>query len=711
MTTVARISIAIPRRSLAGATALLLVAALLWPSPAAASTALGDLQTALCTNANASVLLTEKIDAPDGTLTIDCVAELDLNSNELIVRDVVISHGQQLTIKDGAGGGSVTADASGSSSVPGIRTSGGNLFIQGGTVTAFGGENAAGIGGGYEGSSGYTAISGGTVNATGGSDGAGIGGGHFASSAAVVISGGTVDALGGSRAAGIGGGYMGDGGMVEVGSAAVVTAAGGYTAIGSGAGSNWQGALEVAGTVHLPDGKLVIPAGAEILVTNSGQLLGGANDYTSGASIVGTGSIANHGVIALAAANVLGDGVSAGVTVSGNHYEVTFDADGGTPDLSEVTVFAPTFKAGYRDLPTEPTRGGFQFTGWADQFDGPVTVDSALPSGPAVDGSAVTVTATAQWRPAADVTTSTIIANPTSITANGTSTSTITVQAKDVNGKNLITGGDLVKLQTSDGKLSVLGDNEDGTYTATLTSSTTAGTATITGTLNTENIVATSTVTFTSASTSTPGPAPIEPEPDAPELDAPDDEDVPDSTFEDVSEDSVHAESIYRIVQYGITVGTSETTFDPSGDLARGQMSTFLVRLLMLTDPSIEEPADHEAAMALLVDKGLLLGDGNGNLDEAGTLTRGQAASLLARLVEEVTGETLTASALQFSDVATTHTHAENIAKLVESEVIHGYANNTFRSGTNLRRDQMASLLSRTINLLIASGDIEDLDA
>ena len=606
MTTVARISVAIPRRSLAGATALLLVAALLWPIPADASTALEDLQTAVCANANASVLLTERIDAPDGTLTIDCVAELDLNSNELIVRDVVINYGQNLTIKDGAGAGSVTADASGSSNVPGIRTSGANLFIQGGTVTAFGGENAAGIGGGYEGSSGYTAISGGTVKATGGSDGAGIGGGHFASSAAVVISGGTVDALGGSRAAGIGGGYMGDGGMVEVGSAAVVTAAGGYTAIGSGAGSNWQGALEVAGTVHLPDGKLVIPAGAEILVTNSGQLLGGANDYTSGASIVGTGSIANHGVIALAAANVLGDGVSDGVTVSGNHHEVTFDADGGTPALREVTVFASTFKTGYRDVPIEPTRGDDEFGGWTNQFDDPFTVASTLPGGPAVDGVAVTMTATAQWQVA----------------------------------------------------------------------------------------------------TTGPTPTPTQPEPDAPE-----DVDEPDVVFEDVSADSVHAEAIYRIVRYGITTGTGETSFDPTADLSRGQMSTFLVRLLMLTDSSIEQPADHEAAMALLVDKGLLLGDASGNLDGDGILTRGQAASLLARLVEEVTGEALTASELAFSDVATTHTHAVNIAKLVEADVIHGYRDDTFRSRSELHRDQMASLISRTIDVLITAGNVADLDA
>jgi hypothetical protein len=181
--------------------------------------------------------------------------------------------------------------------------------------------------------------------------------------------------------------------------------------------------------------------------------------------------------------------------------------------------------------------------------------------------------------------------------------------------------------------------------------------------------------------------------------------------FEDVPADSVHAQAIDRIIQYGITVGTSETTFNPSGDLSRAQMSTFLVRLLILTDSSIEQPADHEAAMTLLVEKGLLLGDANGNLGGAGTLTRGQAASLLARLLEDATGAALAPSDLEFSDVAVTNAHAENIAKLVGSGVIHGYGDNTFRSGTELRRDQMASLISRTIDVLIASGDVRDLAA
>ncbi len=77
----------------------------------------------------------------------------------------------------------------------------------------------------------------------------------------------------------------------------------------------------------------------------------------------------------------------------------------------------------------------------------------------------------------------TITATPPSIVANGTNTSTITVQGKDANGNNTLTIG-TVTLSTTYGSLSSITNNENGTYTAILTSPTLPGTANITGTIN-----------------------------------------------------------------------------------------------------------------------------------------------------------------------------------------------------------------------------------
>jgi len=131
-------------------------------------------------------------------------------------------------------GGSVTAigggDAAGIGS--GADTVGGGIIIRGGTVTATGGSGSggAGIGGGYNSEGGIIGITGGTVTATGGSvegyalGGAGIGGGNNAEGGVIIITGGTVTAIGGSGAAGIGGGSNGDGAALTISNAASVKA-------------------------------------------------------------------------------------------------------------------------------------------------------------------------------------------------------------------------------------------------------------------------------------------------------------------------------------------------------------------------------------------------------------------------------------------------------------------------------------------------------
>jgi len=80
---------------------------------------------------------------------------------------------------------------------------------------------------------------------------------------------------------------------------------------------------------------------------------------------------------------------------------------------------------------------------------------------------------------AADPTKSTISASLSSIFANGTSTSILTVQLKDATGTNLTTTGGTVIVTNTDGTLGTVSDNNDGTYTVTLTSSTSVNTSII----------------------------------------------------------------------------------------------------------------------------------------------------------------------------------------------------------------------------------------
>jgi len=93
----------------------------------------------------------------------------------------------------------------------------------------------------------------------------------------------------------------------------------------------------------------------------------------------------------------------------------------------------------------------------------------------------------------ASTTNSTLSVSSATIEAGGQST--IGVQLRDSDGVNLNSSGGLVVLATSYGTLSAVTDNQDGTYSASLSASV-AGVATVTATLNGVALVDTKTVTF-----------------------------------------------------------------------------------------------------------------------------------------------------------------------------------------------------------------------
>lgn len=85
---------------------------------------------------------------------------------------------------------------------------------------------------------------------------------------------------------------------------------------------------------------------------------------------------------------------------------------------------------------------------------------------------------------AASTTGSTITAAQSAISGNGTSSTTITVQLKDGSGNNLTASGGTVVIITSAGTISAVTDNNDGTYTAVLTSTVGEAVATLNFTIN-----------------------------------------------------------------------------------------------------------------------------------------------------------------------------------------------------------------------------------
>ena len=190
------------------------------------------------------------------------------------------NNGGSLTIADEDKNGKLTAwgGQQGAGIGGGSGKDGSNIFITGGGVNAIGDLAAAGIGGGLGGNGSNITISGGKVGATNGLNGAGIGGGQHGSGSNITISGGEVNAIGGKSGAGIGGGHTGDGSDIII-SGGEVSASGGENGAGIGGGVDGKGeGITVSGNAQLK--------------VRGGSVHG---DYGTGAGIGGGGSYGTDG--------------------------------------------------------------------------------------------------------------------------------------------------------------------------------------------------------------------------------------------------------------------------------------------------------------------------------------------------------------------------------------------------------------------------------
>ena len=219
-----------------------------------------------------------------------------------------------------------------------------DITITGGTVTATGGRLGAGIGGGREGKGENITITGGTVTATGGSDGAGIGGGSSGSGENITIKGGTVNATGGESGAGIGGGNDGVGKNITI-TGGTVEATGYFGGAGIGGGNSGSDGENITIT-----GGSVTAFGGEWAAGIGGGNEGKGNNITiTGGTVNTTGGDGGAGI-----GGGL-NGIGSKVTVSGA-AQVTATATGSGPDWSGVGTGA-TIGNGGSKTPDGPVDG------------------------------------------------------------------------------------------------------------------------------------------------------------------------------------------------------------------------------------------------------------------------------------------------------------------------------------------------------------------
>ena len=262
-----------------------------------------------------------------------------------------VPSGATLMITKASDGGSLEANSGylAAGIGGGHMSGGGNITIEGGTVTATG-DDGAGIGGGPEGSGGNITISGGTVTAIGGSVGAGIGGGHMSGGGNITITGGNVTVQGGQKAAGIGGGCKGSGSNAgnncdsfTVGGNAVIIVTSGNPMIADPDSdrADWKGVIiegstgqvygdaTLSGDFTIPSGTTVtVPEGSSLTIEKNVTLTVGDNAKlinngtikgdtdSTGGTLDGTGELTGTGTVADTITNKLRKDSAVDVNIS-----------------------------------------------------------------------------------------------------------------------------------------------------------------------------------------------------------------------------------------------------------------------------------------------------------------------------------------------------------------------------------------------------------
>jgi predicted dienelactone hydrolase len=170
--------------------------------------------------------------------------------------------------------------------------------------------------------------------------------------------------------------------------------------------------------------------------------------------------------------------------------------------------------------------------------------------------------------------------------------------------------------------------------------------------------------------------------------------DPPPIDFSDVQPGNVHRDAILELAAEGILLGGDDGLFRPRGVVTRGQLASVAARVIGL-DPVV--PARftdtagsvHEGAIEALAIAGIVVGYPDGTFRPDEPVAREQIAAVLARWLEVGPVDTG-----PFTDVAGSP-YRRQINALAELDVVRGTSATTFAPRGQLQRDQLASLIVR----------------
>ncbi len=194
--------------------------------------------------------------------------------------------------------------------------------------------------------------------------------------------------------------------------------------------------------------------------------------------------------------------------------------------------------------------------------------------------------------------------------------------------------------------------------------------------------------------------------------------------FSDI-DGNVHERAINCIADKGIALGgpggRPADIFGPELLVTRAQMASFIARMIDEADPDALAPAPagnrfdcdvetdnpHFDAIQRLAAAGIVLGGPGGSPPNCygpdQSVRRDQMTSFINRAVEELTGTLLVSNDDAFTDDETS-VHQDNINAVAARDIVLGTGGGLYQPAGDVRRDQMASFIARTLDFVIEVG-------
>ncbi len=156
-------------------------------------------------------------------------------------------------------------------------------------------------------------------------------------------------------------------------------------------------------------------------------------------------------------------------------------------------------------------------------------------------------------------------------------------------------------------------------------------------------------------------------------------------------------DDIVWLAEEGITTGCGTEVFCPNGSVTRAQMATFLVRALDLPASGRnyfrdDNSSKHENSINALAASGITSGCDAGRFCPDGLVTRAQMATFLSRALD------LNATSRDYFDDDESSKHETSINRLAASGITSGCAANRFCPSGVVTRGQMAAFLRRGLD-------------